>query len=384
VSLIHKSNGVLGTDEIRTMCKGKKPLLTDYVSQNFIGAKYDLRMSRTGLVLPDGKIIRPNDEPYGEDVFLGSGETIFVSTEEKLRLPLNVVGNMSIKGQLARKGVLSLTGLIVDPGYEKGDSADGRLHFRLANLGSRPIALTPGVTKIASIQFVRLAKDAEALPQGSLPNVWAHEENLREGLGFIDEIKKVQAEIRELSLSFERQKRSVDFVVLGGILVILVTLLGVAISGLLSLGADSGIVSAAKNVIPDGHREQVLSVTLVLGLAALASSTLIALAYRTGAGVLDLDDRMLARQEAFREERLLRYRQVGIYVLTVTALLALSVAVPVGLGAPTWVVVASGVIVALAGILLFPRLGWRSISSAVIQKRISDWRKDQVTGSPSP
>lgn len=368
--------GVLSADEILAMCRSGNPLITDYATENFVGAKYDLRMSRTGMVLPDRKIIHPTSDPYVEDILLDSGQTIFVSTKERLRLPLDLVGNMSIKGELARKGVLSLTGLIVDPGYEKGDSADGRLHFRLANLGSRPIVLRPGETKIASIQFVRLSKVAEALPESSLPDVWANEENLVEGLGFIADLRRVQAQTTELSLNFERQKRSVNLVIFGGILVILVTLLGVSISGLLSLGADSGIVRAAKNVIPDGSREQALAVTLVLGLAAIAASAVIALAYRVGAGMLELDERTLVRQEAFREERVLRYRRIGMYTIGVVALTVLAIAIPIDLDAPAWVAPAAGAFVLLGGLGLFPSKAWRSITPADVQKRVLKWQGD--------
>lgn len=368
--------GVLSADEILGLCRTDEPLLTCFATENFVGAKYDLRMAQTGLILPNGTMIRPRDEPYVEDILLDSGETIFVSTEERLKLPLDLVGNMSIKGELARKGVLSLTGLIVDPGYEKGDSADGRLHFRLANLGASPIVLRPGETKIASIQFVRLVHAANALPESSLPDVWAHEENLVEGLGFIAELKKVQAETKMLSLGFEQQKRSVNLVVFGGILVILVTLLGVSLSGLLSLGADSDVVKSAKNVIPDESKGQVLAVTLILGLAAIAAGTVISLANRVGARVFELDERMLARQEALREEHLLRYRRAGLYTIGAIVLLAMSVAVPVALEFPFWVPALCAALVLLGALGLFPVLAWRAITPATMRKRIREWRSE--------
>ncbi len=79
------------------------------------------------MVLPDGTVVRPQDPPYEALILLHPGETLFVSTRERLHVLLDLVGNMSITGGLSRDGVLSLTGLIVDPGYKDGPSGDGRL-----------------------------------------------------------------------------------------------------------------------------------------------------------------------------------------------------------------------------------------------------------------
>lgn len=367
-----RQSAVLCAEEIRALCDGDE-LISDVAHENFVGAKYDLRMADDGLVLPSGTVVKPGETPYQEDIVLDSGGTIFVSTRERLSLPPDLVGNMSIKGELAQKGILSLTGLIVDPGYKEGSSGDGRLHFRLANLGTRPVVLRPGSTRIASIQFLRLSQPASPVEM-NFPDIWKSRDGIAHGLGFVDEIRKVQSRVSDLTMDFERQKRSVSYVVLAGILVIMATLLGVAVSGLLSLGSDSQIVDSAKNVIPDDSVGQTLAVTLILGLAMIASITVIALGYRVGERIADLDERVLARQEALREERVLRYRRVGIYWTIATALVAAAVAVPVALGAPAWISPASGLLFLLVAVALFPSHGWQPITPDDLSKRLLKWQ----------
>lgn len=156
--------GALSADEIERLSERRllrpnlEPLIEDLEVDNLKGAAYDLRMATDGMVLPNGVVIRPNTDGTHRrsPVILEPGQTAFISTRERLNVPDWLTGNISIKGELAGKGILLLTGLIVDPGYHKGGSGDGRLHFRLANLGKRPVVLEPGRTKIVSIQFLRL------------------------------------------------------------------------------------------------------------------------------------------------------------------------------------------------------------------------------------
>jgi dCTP deaminase len=367
------NGAVLCASEIRELCEDTAaPLMTEVDEDNFIGAKYDLRMADTGLVLPNGKIVDPTDQPYREDILLGPGETAFVRTRERMRVPLDLVGNMSIKGDLSRKGILSLTGLIVDPGYRGGENSDGRLHFRLANLGSGIVVLQPGVTRIASIQFLRLAEPAVALPEP--PDIWARKESLAEGLGFIDEIKSVKAKVDDLSIDFERQKRSVNYVLVAGILVILATLLGVAVSGVLSLGADSDLVRAAKNVIPDDSEGRVLAVVLILGVTTILASAVVAFAHRVGSSTANLDERVLARQEALRQERVLRHRRIGIYLVLAVGGIALAISIPIALASPAWVPPVAAFAVLLAAVLLFPRWAWKPIRPDDVQNRLREWQ----------
>jgi deoxycytidine triphosphate deaminase len=369
-----KKGALLSATEIRERCTDPgAPLMVDYEPENLVGAKYDLRMGTSGLVLPNGRVIKPTEQAYTEDILLDAGETIFVSTREKLRLPLDLVGNMSIKGDLSRRGMLSLTGLIVDPGYDKGDSKDGRLHFRLANLGSRPIVLRPGSTRIASIQFLRLAQQATE-PDEPVSTFWDDKDRLTHGLGFLDEIRHVKSEVGDIQTELARQERSLNYVVLGGILVVLVTLLGVSIGGLLSLAADDGLARAADRLIPDERGEKVLVVALILGLVTITACTVVALAYRVGAGVIDLDERTLARQEALREERVIRYRRIAVYGLVTVGLIALAAVTPVGLGAPDWVAPVAAFCILLLAVCLFHRMAWNPIKPGSVRERMTKWQ----------
>ena len=52
-----------------------------------------------------------------QPVILRPGEVAFFSTAERLCIPWDVCANIGIKFGYARRGVLILTGLLVDPGF---------------------------------------------------------------------------------------------------------------------------------------------------------------------------------------------------------------------------------------------------------------------------
>jgi deoxycytidine triphosphate deaminase len=374
------SGAVLTAADVEKRCRHPKifgkPLMEDWCTENLRGAKYDLRMSDTGMVLPGGRFVLPNDEPYQTPILLHPGQTIFVSTRERLHVPLDLVGNMSIKGDLSRDGILSLTGLIVDPGYENGPSADGRLHFRLANLGARPIVLKPGETRIASIQFLRLSGRAKADPQ-AFPNVWANIHELQEGLGFIEELGALRLASENLRRDFENQRRSVEYVVVAGVLVILATLFGVVLTGLLSLGADSRLVASAKNVVPDDRGGQWLFVFALFGLALIIGAAMVGIAQGRRPSPPDLDDVRRTNREAFRSLAVRRSRMLSLGAALSSVFIWGAVVAAVALGAPTGVDIVVGVCMALASIAGILKLCWRPITPRNVSAKLTEWYADE-------
>jgi dCTP deaminase len=367
------TGAVLCEAEIQRLCNSQTPLIDGLDPEFLGGAKYDLRMADTGMVLPNGKVIEAEPPtPHTTMVLLQPGETIFVSTLERLRMPTDLVGNMSIKGDLSRQGVLSLTGLIVDPGYSRGPSGDGRLHFRLANLGAQPVALTPGRTAIASIQFLPLS--AETTPPPDVPNVWKDPDALKEGLGFINDLSHLKAENERLRNDFENQRRSTEFVIAAAIGLILATMLGVVITGLLSLGANSSLVEAARNVVPDDARGQWLFVIALFGLAAIGGAITVA-AVR---GRRPLKPSPLGykrtEEEAVRDLQISRIRRLAIAVVIASTAAWGAVAIAMGLEQSTAVDVLAGIGAALAGALAVLSWGWKPITPGDVKNRIETWR----------
>ncbi|HEY6763121.1 MAG TPA: hypothetical protein VI318_26710 [Baekduia sp.] len=351
--------------------------MQDYDEDNFRGAKYDLRMADTGMVLPGGRVIRPSDTAYRSPVILNPGEAIFVSTRERFHMPADVVGNMSIKGDLSRDGILALTGLIVDPGYAKGPSGDGRLHFRLANLGPRPVVLRPGDTAIASIQFLQLSAPAD-VGEPRFADAWADVEQLKEGLGFIEQLRTVSHSLERLRRDFEQQRRTVDYVVVAGLLVVVTTLLGVAVAGLLSLGADSRLIKSARNIVPDDRGGQVLFVLALFALALVGAG--LVMGARLGGRPIGLTSDVVAvtRNEGYRKLLIARMRNLAFASAAVVTVGWVAVAVAVSLGASTALDIGIGVVVALLGVGVMLAKLWKPITPKRVDDELGRWYSDEA------
>jgi dCTP deaminase len=67
------------------------------------------------------------------------GQFAFLLTEEKLNIPVNALGFISMKAKLKFKGLVNVSGFHVDPGYS------GKLVFSAFNAGPSPIHLQRGL-----------------------------------------------------------------------------------------------------------------------------------------------------------------------------------------------------------------------------------------------
>lgn len=373
------AGAVLCKEEILERCAAGRPdaLIRHFDEEQVHGAKYDLRIAETGMVLPNGKVVRADSEtPYTSLILLGPGQTVFVSTREQLHMPRDLVGNMSIKGDLSREGILSLTGLIVDPGFTTGPSGDGRLHFRLANLGPRPVALQPGKTAIASVQFLPLAKKTD--PVGPVPNVWDDPQRLKEGLGFIEDLNHLQREVAGLRHDFEAQRRSVEIVVAAAIGVILATLLGVAVAALLSLGANSDLVEAAGNVIPDDTRGQWLFVLAFFGLGTIMWAIVVGWARGRRPLIPVPVGHRRNEHEAFRDLAVSRVRWVclGVAAAGLATWGSIAIAMEV-FEASAAIDVVVGVVVAAVAAWIVLTWAWDPITQSDVDGRLKKWQEGE-------
>lgn len=117
------------------------------------GVKYDFHLSSQIL---KAKFKRPVNfdhltEAEKRELEVEPGEVVFVLTQERLSLPLDVVAQLSPKRKLSHAGILTLGGLCVDPGYE------GRLLIGLCNFSSTPFPIVPG-KKVIAATFYRLGE----------------------------------------------------------------------------------------------------------------------------------------------------------------------------------------------------------------------------------
>ena len=91
--------------------------------------------------------------PFGGELLLHPGALALVPTLEWVKLPHNLMGEVTARSTWAREGLSIATATMIEPCYE------GIVTLELANLGQIPIALHPGLM-IAQIAFLEV-KDWE-------------------------------------------------------------------------------------------------------------------------------------------------------------------------------------------------------------------------------
>ena len=137
-------------------------------------ASVDLRLGEEFLEFQRANIscIHPNREeeiseyveetvvPEGEEFILHPGDFVLGTTKERVAIPDDLVAHVEGRSSLGRLAiVVHATAGLADPGYE------GQITLELSNLGTAPVALTPGM-RISQLTFTELSSPA-ARPYGA-------------------------------------------------------------------------------------------------------------------------------------------------------------------------------------------------------------------------
>jgi dCTP deaminase len=117
------------------------------------GIKYDFRLGSKFL---KASLERPVDfnDLHGTERLqakIDPGEVVFVMSEERLNLPMDMFVVLVHKRKISHDGIAEMGGLCVDPGYE------GHLLVGLYNFSSSPFQFEPGYKIIAGL-FYRLSE----------------------------------------------------------------------------------------------------------------------------------------------------------------------------------------------------------------------------------
>ena len=244
--------GVLGYDEIlKRLEDGEIFREGTWLKENIRAAAYDLRVADDFLVVPDpdypqGRKYRKG-EKRKDPIILNPGDVAFVSSQEKICLPWDLSANIGIKFSFARKGILVLTGLLVDPGsglLKREDDLwvpkqDERLHFVLANVGSNLFVLNPGEDKIASLQFFPVIGEPKKIyvPSGEDMQDEFFGENEKRGTGlvFFKDVSATMKKTDYLEDRIETIEKSTHQIVIFGVYLISASIIIAGLSYLLSL-----------------------------------------------------------------------------------------------------------------------------------------------------
>jgi deoxycytidine triphosphate deaminase len=237
----------------------------DFQLESLQPASYNPRIARDGLITPEGDKFKPGcDGPWPTKVVLYSGDAAMFSTVERFLMPANVAGNITVKNRQATNGLLLLSGLLIDPDYgadTRDDENPGRrLYLHVANIGKEPITIEPG-QQIARIQFLHVCggqRRSGAQPD-SPPRIEAADWNSQQqpSLGFLTDLKVLKEKVD--NVSYQAQA-----VIVGGILVLAVTLLGLSLSTILSIGQSTNITKELHSLKPSSTGGTVLLIATVM------------------------------------------------------------------------------------------------------------------------
>ena len=132
-------------------------------------ASIDLRLGREFLEFQHANIpcIHPNSEQETEEYtdrvtveedgeyILHPGDFVLGTTHERVAIPADLIAHVEGRSSLGRLAiVVHATAGLCDPGYE------GQITLELSNLGTAPVALTPGM-RISQLTFTELKTPAE-------------------------------------------------------------------------------------------------------------------------------------------------------------------------------------------------------------------------------
>ncbi|WP_159904223.1 dCTP deaminase [Salinirussus salinus] len=132
-------------------------------------ASVDLRLGRTFLEFQHANIpcIHPESEQEveeyveetvvdeGGEFILHPGDFVLGTTRERVAIPDDLIAHVEGRSSLGRLAVVvHATAGLADPGYQ------GQITLELSNLGTAPVALTPGM-RISQLTFTELKNPAE-------------------------------------------------------------------------------------------------------------------------------------------------------------------------------------------------------------------------------
>ena len=102
-----------------------------------------------------GDYVRETRVEEGDEFILHPGDFVLGTTKERVEIPADLIAHVQGRSSLGRLAVvIHATAGVVDPGYE------GQITLELSNLGTAPVALSPGM-RVSQLIFTALSSPAE-------------------------------------------------------------------------------------------------------------------------------------------------------------------------------------------------------------------------------
>ena len=102
-----------------------------------------------------GEYVTETTVSAGEEFILHPGDFVLGTTRERVEVPPDLLATVQGRSSLGRLAiVIHATAGIVDPGYT------GQITLELSNLGTAPVALTPGM-RVSQLIFTELRSPAD-------------------------------------------------------------------------------------------------------------------------------------------------------------------------------------------------------------------------------
>ena len=139
---------VLSDQEIIDALQKKEIIIDPYDKESLQPASYDLKVGPQAF--SDGKLVDLSSKRF---IKIQRGDFAVLTTTERIRCGLTITGKFGLRSYFARRGLILLPGIQIDPGYE------GTLTAFVFNLGPEAIVIQYQET-FATVEFSRSSKPA--------------------------------------------------------------------------------------------------------------------------------------------------------------------------------------------------------------------------------
>jgi len=147
---------LLTDGEIKEAIKSGELVIENFSEDSLQPASYDMRLGERALI--SGKDAELDLEKAGS-VTIGAAEFALFTTHEKVKLSSTIAGHIGLRSYFARKGLVLLAGIQIDPTFE------GILVLGAYNASSRRITLDY-LDRFCTVEFHRLNKPVEKAYHG--------------------------------------------------------------------------------------------------------------------------------------------------------------------------------------------------------------------------